>query len=100
MIAGVPASPEVDYENAPDDIGSIYCTSGTTDAPKLFVCDLMGHWLFGLSTIDFTGLTEDDRTMEYRSFGWNSAQGASLLPWMQTGCTLHFARRAPGGIVG
>ena len=54
---------------------------------------MLGHWLFGLSTIDFLDLTEADRTLEYRSFGWNSAQGASLLPWMQTGCTLHFARR-------
>ena len=96
-IALVPASPELDFDNAADDIGSIYCTSGTTDEPKLFVCDMLGHWLFGLSTIDFLGLTEDDRTLEYRSFGWNSAQGASLLPWMQTGCTLHFARRFSRG---
>ena len=92
-LASVPAAPELDFDNAPADIGSIYCTSGTTDTPKLFVCDMLGHWLFGLSTIDFLGLTEADRTLEYRSFGWNSAQGASLLPWMQTGCTLHFARR-------
>jgi acyl-coenzyme A synthetase/AMP-(fatty) acid ligase len=74
-------------------LGSIYCTSGTTDKPKLFVCDHMAHWTFGLSTIDFVELTADDRTLEYRSFGWNSAQGLSLLPWLQTGCTLHFARR-------
>ena len=92
-LASVPAEPELDFDNAAGDIGSIYCTSGTTDTPKLFVCDMLGHWLFGLSTIDFLGLTGDDRTLEYRSFGWNSAQGASLLPWMQTGCTLHFARR-------
>ena len=91
--AGVAAAPEVEIDYAPEDIGSIYCTSGTTDKPKMFVCDHMGHWLFGLSTIDLIGLTEDDRTLEYRSFGWNSAQGLSLLPWMQTGCTLHFARR-------
>ena len=91
--AAFPAAPEQGVDNAPDDIGSIYCTSGTTDKPKLYVCDLLGHWLFGLSTIDFLGLTEDDRTLEYRSFGWNSAQGLSLLPWMQTGCTLYFARR-------
>ena len=92
-VAACPAFPERGVDNAPEDIGSIYCTSGTTDKPKLFVCDQRGHWLFGLSSIDFLGLTEDDRTLEYRSFGWNSAQGLSLLPWMQTGCTLHFARR-------
>ena len=38
---------------------------GTTDTPKLFVCDMMGHWLFGLTTIDLIGLTGDDRTLEY-----------------------------------
>ena len=92
-VAVYPAYPERGLENAPEDIGSIYCTSGTTDMPKLFVCDQLGHWLFGLSSIDFLDLTEDDRTLEYRSFGWNSAQGMSLMPWMQTGCTLYFARR-------
>jgi long-chain acyl-CoA synthetase len=76
-----------------DDMASIYCTSGTTDKPKLFACTQIGHWSFGLSSLDFLGLTADDRTLEYRSFGWNSAQGLSLLPWLQTGCTLHFARR-------
>ncbi len=92
-LAACPAFPERGLDNAPEDIGSVYCTSGTTDKPKLFVCDQRGHWLFGLSSIDFLGLTGDDRTLEYRSFGWNSAQGLSLLPWMQTGCTLYFAKR-------
>ncbi len=93
QVAAEAATPELDIDYGPDDAGSIYCTSGTTDKPKLFVCDHMGHWLFGLSTIDATGIGADDRTLEYRSFGWNSAQGMSLLPWLQTGCTLHFARR-------
>ncbi len=93
QVAAETATPELDVDYGPEDAGSIYCTSGTTDKPKLFVCDHMGHWAFGLSTIDATGVGPDDKTLEYRSFGWNSAQGMSLLPWLQTGCTLHFARR-------
>lgn len=93
QVAAEAATPELDIGYRPDDVGSIYCTSGTTDKPKLFVCDHMGHWLFGLSTIDATGIGADDRTLEYRSFGWNSAQILSLLPWLQTGCTLHIANR-------
>jgi long-chain acyl-CoA synthetase/malonyl-CoA/methylmalonyl-CoA synthetase len=32
-------------------------------------------------------------TLEYRSFGWNSAQVLSLMPFLETGLTLHIARR-------
>ncbi len=39
------------------------------------------------------GLTENDRTLEYRSFGWNSAQVLSLMPFLETGLTLHIAKR-------
>ena len=46
-----------------------------------------------MSTLDQIGLTEADKTLEFRSFGWNSPQGLSLMPWLATGCTLHIARR-------
>lgn len=92
-VAGVPASPECDRDYIETDDATIFCTSGTTDKPKNFLIDHLAHWSFGLSTIDQIGLTEDDKTLEFRSFGWNSAQGLSLMPWLQTGCTLHFARR-------
>ena len=96
-VAAHPDGPEIDVENGPDDIACIYCTSGTTDKPKLIVCDHIGYWLFGLSSIEQVGHTEADRTLEYRSFGWNSAQGMSLMPWLQTGCTLYFAKRFSHG---
>ena len=82
---------EIDYNE--EDDATIFCTSGTTDKPKNFLIDHLAHWSFGLSTIDQIGLTENDKTLEFRSFGWNSAQGLSLIPWLATGCTLHFARR-------
>jgi acyl-coenzyme A synthetase/AMP-(fatty) acid ligase len=84
--------PAPDGENGPDDVACIYCTSGTTDKPKLIVFDHIGFWLFGLSSMEQVGHTEDERTLEYRSFGWSSVQGMTLMPWLQTGCTLYFAR--------
>lgn len=79
--------------NHPADLSCIFCTSGTTSKPKLVVYDHAAYWLSGLSTLDMLGLTENDRTLEYRSFGWNSAQVLSLMPFLQTGLTLHIARR-------
>jgi acyl-coenzyme A synthetase/AMP-(fatty) acid ligase len=57
------------------------------------VYDHCAYWLNGLSTLEFLGLTEDDRTLEYRSFGWNSAQVLSLMPFLEKGLTLHIAKR-------
>ena len=82
-----------EHHNAPGDIAGMVCTSGTTDRPKIVVYDHGCYWLQGLDTIDMLGLTRDDRILEYRSFGWNSAQILSLLPFLQLGLTLHIARR-------
>ena len=71
----------------------MFCTSGTTARPKIVVYDHAAYWLNGLDTLEFLGLTEDDRTLEYRSFGWNSAQVLSLLPFLQKGLTMHIAKR-------
>ena len=79
--------------NAAGDIACIFCTSGTTSRPKIVVYDHCAYWLNGLSTLEFLGLTANDRTLEYRSFGWNSAQVLSLMPFLETGLTLHIARR-------
>jgi acyl-CoA synthetase (AMP-forming)/AMP-acid ligase II len=79
--------------NAPTDLAGMVCTSGTTDRPKIVVYDHACYWLMGLETIDMLGLTAQDRTLEYRSFGWNSAQILTLLPFLQLGLTMHIARR-------
>lgn len=79
--------------NLPEDMSCIFCTSGTTSKPKIVVYDHAAYWLCGLSTIDMLGLTAEDRTLEYRSFGWNSAQVLSLMPMLQLGLSLHMARR-------
>src|SRR5450759_4880821 len=76
-----------------EDLSCIFCTSGTTARPKIVVYDHAAYWLNGLSTLEFLGLTEDDRTLEYRSFGWNSAQVLSLMPFLEKGLTMHIAKR-------
>src|SRR5262249_60405829 len=79
--------------NEAAEIAGIFCTSGTTARPKIVVYDHCAYWLNGLSTLECLGLTEADRTLEYRSFGWNSAQVLSLMPFLETGLTMHIARR-------
>ncbi|MAF49778.1 MAG: AMP-dependent synthetase [Rhodospirillaceae bacterium] len=97
QLALVAPEPEVATENGPDDISCIFCTSGTTSKPKSVVYNHMAYWLNGLNTIDFLDLTADDRTLEYRSFGWNSAQVLSLMPWIVTGLSMYFAKRFSHG---
>jgi acyl-coenzyme A synthetase/AMP-(fatty) acid ligase len=75
------------------DIAAIVCTSGTTARPKIIVLHHAIFWMNGLNTLEYLGLTEDDRTLEYRSFGWNSPQIVSLIPFLQKGMTMHVAKR-------
>jgi acyl-coenzyme A synthetase/AMP-(fatty) acid ligase len=79
--------------NNADDMACIFCTSGTTARPKIVIYNHAAYWMNGLDTLEFLGLTPDDRTLEYRSFGWNSAQVLSLLPFLQKGLTMHIAKR-------
>jgi acyl-coenzyme A synthetase/AMP-(fatty) acid ligase len=92
-VAALSTPTAINSENGPDDLSCIFCTSGTTSRPKCVVYDHRAYWLNGLNTIDFLGLTGDDRTLEYRSFGWNSAQVLSLMPWIETGLSMYIARR-------
>ena len=84
---------QVPERNRAEDISCMFCTSGTTSKPKIVVYDHAAYWLSGLSTLDILGLEAKDKTLEYRSFGWNSAQILSLLPFLQKGLTMHIARR-------
>ncbi len=87
------AAADLPERNAADDTACVFCTSGTTAKPKIVIYDHAAYWLNGLDTLEFLGLTADDRTLEYRSFGWNSAQVLSLLPFLQKGLTMHIAKR-------
>ena len=84
---------DIPERNNANDTACVFCTSGTTARPKIVIYDHAAYWLNGLDTLEFLGLNEDDRTLEYRSFGWNSAQVLSLLPFLQKGLTMHVAKR-------
>jgi long-chain acyl-CoA synthetase len=84
---------DVSERNDPADIAACVCTSGTTGRPKIVVFNHAAYWMNGLDTIDFFGITEDDNTLEYRSFGWVSSQVASLMPFLLKGPTMHIAKR-------
>ena len=86
-------SSDVPERNNAEDVSCMFCTSGTTSKPKIVVYDHCAYWLSGLDTLDILGLEANDRTLEYRSFGWNSAQILTLLPFLQKGLTMHIARR-------
>ena len=84
---------EIPERNNAEDTSCMFCTSGTTSKPKIVVYDHCAYWLSGLDTLDILGLEANDKTLEYRSFGWNSAQILTLLPFLQKGLTMHIARR-------
>ena len=92
-LADFPSVADIEQSNAASDMAAIFCTSGTTSKPKSVVYNHLSYWLSGLSTLSMLGLNADDKTLEYRSFGWNSAQILSLMPWLQTGLTMHIAPR-------
>jgi len=87
------AAESLPERNEPQDVAGIVCTSGTTSRPKVIVYDHCFYWLNGLSILEALGVGAEDRMLEYRSFGWNSAQVLSLMPFLQKGLTLHVARR-------
>jgi acyl-coenzyme A synthetase/AMP-(fatty) acid ligase len=93
VMARAVAAASLPERNVAADIACIFCTSGTTSRPKMVVYDHCAYWLNGLSSLEALGLTEDDRTLEYRSFGWNSAQVVSLMPFLEKGLTMHIAKR-------
>jgi acyl-coenzyme A synthetase/AMP-(fatty) acid ligase len=79
--------------NEPMDPALIVCTSGTTARPKIIILHHAIMWMNGLNTLEYLGLTEDDRILEYRAFSWNSPQIVTLMPFLAKGMTMHVAKR-------
>ena len=89
--------PPADEPGGLDELAALCCTSGTTGVPKVVVYDHASYWYNGLDSIEMLALTANDRTLEYRSFDWFSAQILSLMPFLQLGSTLCVARRFSRG---
>lgn len=79
--------------NGPDDVATIFYTSGTTSTPKGVMCSFDQLGENTLSVMEGFGVTSDDRMMEYRSFNWLSAQILSATGPLSKGATLLLARK-------
>lgn len=80
-------------DGAPDDLCVVSFTSGTSAAPKGVLHTFDNYFWIADQAIDMWRLTDSDRMLEYRSFGWASSHMLSLQPALVCGATLVFARR-------
>ena len=79
--------------NTPDDIASIFYTSGTASRPKGVVCSYAELYENSRAVADAFAISADDRVLDFRSYNWVSAQLFSLLAPLAMGATLLMARR-------
>jgi acyl-coenzyme A synthetase/AMP-(fatty) acid ligase len=93
LVASPPGSVLHTPGAQPGDVAAMCCTSGSAGRTKIVVHDHASYWLNGLDSIELLGLHRNDRTLEYRSFGWYSSQILSLMPFLQIGVSLHVARQ-------
>jgi len=75
------------------DIALIVYTSGTMTLPKGIHISREGLFYMVDEIADRTGMTEEDRVLEYRAYNWASAQLLTILSTMLKGATLYLARR-------
>ena len=75
------------------DIALIVYTSGTMTLPKGIHISREGLFYMVDEIADRTGITEEDRVLEYRAYNWASAQLLTILSTMLKGATLYLARR-------
>jgi long-chain acyl-CoA synthetase len=75
------------------DVAVILYTSGTTEIPKGIHISREGLYLMVDEISDRTGMTGDDRVLEYRAYNWASAQLLTVLSCMLKGATLFLANK-------
>ena len=79
--------------NIPEDIASIFYTSGTSSKPKGVMCNFADLIDNTLAVVEGFDLCQDDRILDFRSFNWMSAQVLSVLAPLSVGATLLLARK-------
>ncbi len=79
--------------NKPDDIATIFFTSGTTAKPKGILCTFR-HLETNVSAVtEAFDIRPEDLLLDYRSFNWASAQMLSALGVLCRGATLLLAQK-------
>ena len=80
----------------PDDIATIFFTSGTTAEPKGILCSFRHLETNVAAVLEAFGIRAQDRLLDYRSFNWASAQMLSALGALCQGATLIMPRKFSG----
>ena len=76
-----------------EDVCVIVYTSGTTEIPKGIHISREGLFYMVDEIADRTGMTGEDRVLEYRAYNWASVQLLTVLSCMLKGATLFLARK-------
>jgi len=76
-----------------EDVCVILYTSGTTETPKGIHISREGLFYMTDEIVDRTGMTSQDRVLEYRAYNWASVQLLTVLSSMFNGATLFLAKK-------
>jgi long-chain acyl-CoA synthetase len=92
-IAGHSGERDIAPVNRPEDIAAIFYTSGTEAMPKGIILPHGDLVACAKATAEAFGIAAEDRILDFRSFGWVSAQVLSALAPLYRGATLLLARK-------
>lgn len=76
-----------------NDLGELLYTSGTTSVPKGILISRGSLFLMTEEVSERTGLTVNDKVLEYRAYNWASAQLLTILSCMMHGATLYLCKK-------
>jgi long-chain acyl-CoA synthetase len=93
VISEFEGAPQEAPINSPQDIASIFYTSGTSSKPKGVMYSFADLSQNAEAVAVGFALRGDDRILDFRSFNWMSAQVLSALGMLSVGATLLLARK-------
>jgi acyl-coenzyme A synthetase/AMP-(fatty) acid ligase len=76
-----------------DDMGLIVYTSGTTELPKGILISRDALFCMVDEISDRTGITKEDRVLEYRAYNWLSSTLLTILTSMMKGNSLFLGKK-------
>jgi acyl-coenzyme A synthetase/AMP-(fatty) acid ligase len=82
-----------EHQGEVNDIAELLYTSGTTSVPKGILISRGSLFLMTDEISERTGLTLEDKVLEYRAYNWASAQLLTILSSMLQGATLFLCKK-------